>query len=40
MHVFDESDAVFFGDGDLFGGTVHCIAGELELQVQSFEGVG
>ncbi|KAG2487570.1 hypothetical protein HYH03_013849 [Edaphochlamys debaryana] len=37
--MFDDTDAVLFGgsDCDLFGGSVTCIAGELELQVQSYE---
>ncbi|KAG2449111.1 hypothetical protein HYH02_005859 [Chlamydomonas schloesseri] len=35
MSMFDEGDAGLFGD--LFGSNVPCLAGELELQVQSYE---
>ena len=40
MQIFDDGDDMLFGDVDLFGSGVPCIAGELELQVQSYEGAG
>ncbi|GLI70047.1 hypothetical protein VaNZ11_014815 [Volvox africanus] len=40
MQMFDDADTVFLGDGDLFDTSVQCLAGELEFQVQSYEGTG
>ncbi|GFR39929.1 hypothetical protein Agub_g5 [Astrephomene gubernaculifera] len=40
MPMFDDGDALLFGGVDLFDSAVPCIAGELELQLQSYEGAG
>ncbi|GIL87477.1 hypothetical protein Vretimale_1628 [Volvox reticuliferus] len=40
MQLFDDGDNMFLGDSDLFDTSVQCLEGELEFQVQSYEGTG